>query len=87
MPTAETFTGTSNQTTVLLTRSPAVRNWHYGSRKFLLALGTMFVALGMVLTGSLSPQEGADMVLKAAAAYLLAEGAGDALGRLKGLGT
>ena len=56
----------------------------YGSRKFLVTLGAILVALGMVLTGSLSPQEGADTVLKAAAAYLLAEGAGDALGRLRG---
>ena len=86
MTIAETFTGTSSQT-VLLARAPAARRSHYGSRKFLLAIGAMLVALGMVLTGSLSPQEGADMVWKAAAAYLLAEGVGDAVGRLKGLGT
>ena len=55
----------------------------YGSRKFLITLGAMLIALGMVLTGSLSAQEGIDAVLKAAAAYLLAEGAGDVVERLR----
>lgn len=58
----------------------------YGSRKFLLALGAMLIAVGMVLTGSLSPQEGIDAVLKAAAAYLLAEGGADIVGRLRETG-
>lgn len=55
----------------------------YGSRKFIVTLGAMLIALGMVLTDSLSAQEGVDAVLKAVAAYLLAEGGADIVGRLR----
>mgnify|MGYP001598902934 CR=1 FL=1 len=58
----------------------------FASRKFLLTLATMLTALGMVMSGALSPGEGMQAVLTAAGGYLLAEGAGDVAGRLKGEG-
>ena len=55
----------------------------YGSRKFLITLGAILSALGMVLSGSLSPQEGIQAIITVAGGYLLAEGAGDVAERFK----
>lgn len=56
----------------------------FTSRKFLLALAAVVFAVTGVLTGHLSYDQAADIIRNAVAAYLIAEGAVDVAGVIRG---
>lgn len=53
------------------------------SRKFLLVLLAVIYAIGQAAGGAITPNDAIDAIWKVVAAYVAAEGAGDAAARLK----